>query len=198
MPQKKSTSKITNKKNNDSVIQIKITLVESNPQVWRRVLIPLHFTLQQLHEVIQITMGWQNSHLYSFDISGVEYGEDLEDINEEIKDAQKHKLSDILTDKKQFFYLYDFGDDWQHEIIIESILKKENNYNYPVCIAGQNACPPEDSGGIYNYQEILETLNNKNHEDHLEIITWLGGFFDPLTFDPNRINRDHLWMRDWD
>lgn len=185
-------------KNYKEILQIKISLMESNPLIWRRVLAPSDFTLKKFHDLIQIVMGWQNSHLHQFIV-----GDDLYSDNEpefedepEVKPTST-KLSKIISANKIFSYEYDFGDRWLHEIKIEKILPPEDSVHYPLCIGGENACPPEDCFGIDRYYKMLEDLNNPKNEEHLSTKTWLGGFFDPKSFDPNRINRDMLWMRRW-
>ena len=182
-----------------TILQIKVSLLESYPLIWRRVLIPSDFNLSQLHEVLQIVMGWQNKHLYRFDINGQEYGEHEAEFEDEIeiKSAPQFTLSDVAGKSERFVYSYDFGDDWQHEVVIEKSFKYDENYNYPICIGGENACPPEDCGGVPGYVEFLKHLLDEDDGDHLDTKAWIGGFFDPKTFDPNRINQDHLWQKKW-
>jgi hypothetical protein len=114
-----------------------------------------------------------------------------------LKRASDFSLSDALGRTDSFSYTYDFGDDWQHDLVIEKSFKWDENHSYPACIGGENACPPEDCGGIGGYYELLEKLRNPEDEEHLTMKQWIGGYFDPSTFDPNRINRDHLWTRKW-
>lgn len=182
-----------------TILQMKISLLESNPIIWRRFLIPTDFNLAQLHEVLQLVMGWQNKHLYRFDINSQEYGEHKAEFEDEteIKSAPQFTLSDIAGKSERFVYSYDFGDDWQHEVVIEKSFKYDENYNYPICIGGENACPPEDCGGISGYEEFLRHLLDEDDGDHLDTKAWVGGFFDPKSFDPNRINQDHLWQKKW-
>jgi len=182
-----------------TILQVKVNLVESNPLIWRRFLIPADFNLAQLHEVIQIVMGWQNKHLYRFEINDQEYGEHESEFEDEpeVKPASRFTLSDIANKAERFGYDYDFGDSWQHEVLIEKSFKYDETYTYPVCIGGENACPPEDSGGVPGYKEFLKHMLDEDDGDHLDTKKWVGGFFDPKTFDPNRINQDHLWQKKW-
>ncbi|MEI8026854.1 MAG: plasmid pRiA4b ORF-3 family protein [Pseudomonadota bacterium] len=182
----------------EGIFQLKIALSGSSPLIWRRVLVPSNFSLKKLHQVIQIVMGWQNSHLYLFLIDNVTYTEyelDFED-DSEVKPASI-KLSKVFTISSQFTYEYDFGDGWEHSVTLEKSLEFENTYSYPICIGGGNACPPEDCGGLRGYYNMLKEMKTPNDVEHESTKTWLGGFFDPSTFDPNRINRDMLWEKKW-
>ncbi|PIU00475.1 MAG: hypothetical protein COT74_05995 [Bdellovibrionales bacterium CG10_big_fil_rev_8_21_14_0_10_45_34] len=186
-------------KKSGTILQIKLNLLEAHIPIWRRVLLPASFNLQQLNEIFQMAMGWKNSHLYRFEINGEEYGDHEAEFEDEpeVKKAIHHTLSDIVGKTNRFLYFYDFGDNWQHEVLIEQNSKWDENYSYPVCIGGENACPPEDCGGSGGYEELLRQLADKNDEEHSSTKRWLGGFFDPRSFDPNRINHDHLWMKKW-
>ena len=188
-----ATSKKSSEISKQSILQLKISLLDSDPIVWRRFLVPANFTVFALHEVIQPVMGWQNSHLFNFEISGSRYGDPDSEPDENEKNAKHFKLCDVLKKVKNFQYVYDFGDDWQHEVVVEKVLKIEDNTNYPLCIGGENACPPEDCHGIHGYSEFLKVLKNPTHEDHEETKGWIGGYFDPTAFDPNIINREFLW-----
>jgi len=169
--------------------QFKIFLKEK-PEIWRRFLVNDSLTFEKLHLIIQIVMRWENYHLYEFNINGMKIGRLDEDDDYEIADSKKTKLSNCITSKiKKLIYIYDFGDSWEHEIILEKI----NNYKItvPVCLEGKNACPPEDCGGISGYEDILKIRRNKNHPDYKElIINWLGEDFDPEKFDIKQINKE--------
>lgn len=178
---------------------MKVSLSETTPLVWRRILVPAAFTLTQLHDVLQVVMGWKNSHMFQFEIAGETYGTgepEFED-ESEIKQADHYKLSDALASTDQFTYVYDFGDNWRHEVVVEKGFKWDENHAYPACIGGESACPPEDCGGISGYFDFLEKFRNPADEEHLSTRRWVGGFFDPSSFDTNRINQDHLWSREW-
>lgn len=186
-----------------SIYQLKITLIESKPEIWRRVLVPGKLNLGKLHQVFQLVMGWSNSHLHEFEIEGKRYinpDDDEDDFDPDYPRAfneKKVKLCDVANLIDVFEYRYDFGDGWRHYIKVEKILEVDEIYNYPVCIAGAGACPPEDCGGLGGYGELLEHVKNPKHEEHRSTMRWLGGQFDPNSFDPNRINRDALWVRRW-
>ncbi|MGK5086156.1 plasmid pRiA4b ORF-3 family protein [Bdellovibrionota bacterium FG-2] len=180
------------------VIQLKVSLRESDPLIWRRFIVPATMTLAKLHDVLQIVMGWQNSHLSRFEVNGVDYTDDEPEFKDEpeVKPLST-KISDIAEQAETFLYLYDYGDGWEHEITIEKISKKDDCLHYPICIGGENACPPEDCGGMGGYYEKLEEYADEDNEGHESTKMWLGGYFDSTTFDPNRINRDMLWEKKW-
>ena len=140
------------------IFQVKISLIDAHLPIWRRVLVPGLFNLKQFHEILQMAMGWDNKHMYNFEINGEEYGEHEAEFegDKEVKKAWHYPLSDIASKSNQFIYNYDYGDDWRHEVHIEKDLKWDENYNYPVCVGGENACPPEDCGGILGYEERLK------------------------------------------
>ena len=131
------------------VYQIKVTLKGSKPPIWRRMQVTSATTLAQLHQILQCVMGWEGYHLYRFDISGMEYGDPrmLEEMEGE--DARKVTLEGLVQGAKaKFLYEYDFGDSWDHELLVEKVLLSEAEKRYPVCLTGKRACPPEDCGGI--------------------------------------------------
>ena len=186
------------KNKSEEILQIKISLLESSPLIWGRVLVPANFSLKKFHQVIQIVMGWQNSHLYLFLADEVTYSEyELDFVDEPEAKPTTIKLSKVFKASNQIIYEYDFGDGWNHQVTLEKTLDQENAYTYPICIGGENACPPEDCGGIRGYYSMLEEMKNPYDGEHQSTKTWLGGFFDPYSFDPNRINRDMLWGRRW-
>jgi len=177
------------KKPTDTVYQFKITLLEIQPPIWRRIQVK-DGTLDKLHEYIQTAMGWTNSHLHQFKIGEQLYGDPMlmeENFEEmEYKDSTTTVLSDILpkTGKFRFVYEYDFGDGWEHEVLFEGCPKAEPGRKYPVCLEGQRACPPEDVGGTGGYEEFLKAVQDKNHEEREAMLEWDGGWFDPEEFDP--------------
>ncbi len=172
-----------------SIYQFKITLLHTEPPVWRQIQVQ-DCTLDTLHEYIQTAMGWTNSHLHQFHIRGQCYGnpdlldEGVEDI--EWVDSTKTSLSSILpkTGKRfSFQYEYDFGDGWEHEIVFEGRPPVDPNANYPLCLNGARACPPEDCGGVWGYADFVNAIRDKKHAAHKEMLNWFGGPFDPEAFD---------------
>ena len=190
---KKEACKHMAEQANGTVYQIKVTLRESKPLIWRRVQVPGNITLHKLHMILQSVMGWTNSHLYRFDIAGTQYSipDPVEDDFSELHfvDSRRSRLSKVVSlEKAGFTYEYDFGDSWNHEILVEKMLPPEPGVQYPVCLAGKRACPPEDCGGIYGYYECLEALKNPDDPDYADRLEWIGDY-DPDDFDPHRVNR---------
>jgi len=175
-----------------AIYQFKVTLKESHPPIWRRIQVP-DCTLGELHEVLQVVMDWGNSHLHQFIVNRKYFGEAThDDLDMEVEDEDGIGLSDIYTGKNtpRIIYEYDFGDGWQHEIILEKILEPEPRVTYPCCLEGARACPPEDVGGIWGYAEFLEAISDPNHEDHDEMVEWVGGEFDPEKFSVDEVNKE--------
>ena len=172
------------------ILQLKITLARTKPPIWRRIRVPESITLADLHTAIQIVMGWENSHLHEFEIKGTRYTEFEEDIQSGARDSRACRLEDLGLRRKnqKFRYIYDFGDDWLHEIVVESAGPGEPKEVLPVCIAGKRACPPEDSGGVFGFYRILEAISTPEHPDHDEISEWIDPDFDPLVFSKEVVN----------
>jgi hypothetical protein len=158
------------------VYAIKVTLLGTKPPIWRRFLTECNITLGQLHRTLQIVMGWSNSHLHQF-------------MMHKRKQTDGAKLRDLINlPGSKFLYEYDFGDGWQHELVLEEILKTEGPFQR-CCVAGARRCPPEDCGGPYGYRELLDALNNTSHPEHKFVCEWLGAGFDPQEFSVEEVNR---------
>jgi len=152
--------------------------------------VPSWITLAKLHHVLQAAMGWTNSHLHQFDIAGTQYGIPDEDYPEIMPgDERRVTLAACLgTSITAFGYEYDFGDSWEHAIQVERILPLDDTLHYPICIAGANACPPEDVGGTHGYLDFLQAIADRTHPEHADSLRWCGGAFDPAGFDLNSVN----------
>ena len=174
------------------VYQFKITLKESNPAIWRRIQVR-DCTLDQLHEHIQSAMGWFNCHLHQFDIKKELFADpELFDGEFEGVDSTRTMVSDVVpkTSKRfAFSYLYDFGDSWEHEILFEGIKPAESGSKYPLCLEGTRACPPEDVGGVWGFQNFMAAIKNPKHEEHESFLEWCGGKFSPDQFDPAKATK---------
>jgi hypothetical protein len=175
------------------IYQLKITLLDSRPPIWRRVQVAGDISLENLHWVIQHAMGWTNSHLHHFKVGktyyGTAYPDDFDDVTR-TKDERTVTLRKILSKPKaKFVYEYDFGDSWEHEVLLEKILPPEPGVRYPVCITGKRACPPEDCGGVWGYDSFLEAIQNPDHPEHDDMLEWVGESFDPEAFDLEAVNR---------
>lgn len=173
------------------IYQLRVSLDEIQPTIWRRLWVADTLTLAKLDRVIQAAMGWTNSHLHEFKIAGQRYGipdDEWPDDNPP-SDDRRSRIGPVLGDSvNEFSYLYDFGDHWQHTVKVEKLLKPNEINTWPTCLAGQNACPPEDVGGIGGYMEFLEAVRDPTHDEHIAMWRWSGGPFDPAGFDVNATN----------
>lgn len=152
-------------------------------------MVPGNFDLYKLHQVIQIAMGWTDSHLHQFVVDGDHFGIPSSEDYEPVKDERRVTLEKIAPSlKSKFIYEYDFGDSWTHHVVVEKILTPVPGETYPRCIAGKQACPPEDVGGVWGYEDFLESLRDPEHEEHESNMEWLGEEFDPEAFDPAEVN----------
>jgi hypothetical protein len=174
-----------------AIYQLKITLRGAKPPIWRRVQVPSDITLAKLHKIIQAAMGWYDCHLHEFEIDGQIYGEPMPDMDMfvEIKSDRTCRLHQFVTGEKyKFPYMYDMGDGWDHQILVEKLLSPDPAVRYPICIKGKRACPPEDCGGVWGYGEFLETIRDPQHPEHDEMLEWIGGDFDSEAFDLEATN----------
>ncbi len=174
-----------------TVYQIKVTLSGAKPPIWRRILVADMTTLSQLHTILQIVMGWENYHLHMFTINEQIYGDPEDDETGELgtKNETRCRLNQLVgREGFKFRYEYDFGDGWLHDLVVEKILPAEKGARYPACVAGKNACPPEDVGGIGGYAFFLEAISNPKHPEHNSYLEWIGGKFDPQRFDLDEVN----------
>jgi len=170
--------------------QLRVALKGSEPPIWRRFQLKRETTLFKLHKVLQIVMGWQNYHLHEFRIGNLSFGEPAPEEGSDFIDERAIKLTQIAPDLPlKFEYIYDFGDGWQHEVIIEKGVDKQAGVRYPVCIEGSRACPPEDVGGIGGYASFLKAIQNRRHPEHKQYLQWIGGRFDAGAFDLEAVNR---------
>lgn len=186
---------------NERFYLLEIQLVDIEPPIWRRFVVPAKITLDRLHDVIQIVMGWTDSHLYEF-IIGRKHYTDSPESKENGLECGRYRLGDLIKKKGRFFqYRYDFGDNWDHQLVLV-----EDRYFNPelkspaVCLDGKLACPPEDVGGLMGYFEFLEAVKDPKHENHKSCIEWSNGEHDIEKFDADAINRkldQYLrWSRD--
>jgi hypothetical protein len=174
-----------------TVHTIKVTLRGSRPPIWRRLEVASDSTLRHLHEVIQSTFGWEDYHMWVFDTATGRFG--VTDRELEVRSAASRRLDEVASKANdRLRYTYDFGDDWEHEIVVEAVTDPEPGMTYPRCLTGRRAGPPEDSGGVWGYEYLLEILADPAHEEHQERLEWLGldsaDQFNPGSFDANKIN----------
>jgi hypothetical protein len=176
------------------IIQLKVSLKHSNPLIWRRILVEGDMSFEDLHLVIQYAMGWENCHLYCFNFDGIRLSSSphvddgyLED--NKFEDASIIRIGSVLKEHdQQFLYEYDFGDSWIHDVTVEQFLNRDKKIIYPVCLAGEMNCPPEDCGGIPGYLNLLEVMSGPDSPEKDDIIDWLGSF-DPEEFNIDYTNR---------
>lgn len=171
-----------------SVFQLRITLEDVVPIVWRRLIVPGTVRLAKLHSMFQAAMGWTESHLHSFTIGDQRYGMCYDDFPEDEIDEKDVTVLRAIGAHRRFSYEYDFGDSWDHEIVVEDAARSPLGLKHAVCLAGENACPPEDCGGAGGYAHLLEPIGDPGHDDHDHLVEWLGGGFDPTAFDVVAVN----------
>jgi hypothetical protein len=178
-------------KSTDPIYQLKVTLRGSKPPIWRRLLVPGSCTLAELHGILQVSMGWYDSHLHLFTIGETDYSTPFPEDWPPVKDERRYRLKQVApSEKMKFLYVYDFGDGWEHEILVEKILPREHGGKYPLCIKGKLACPPDDVGGIGGYYFFLEAMSDPNHPEHDHYLEWWGTEFDPEEFSIEDVNLD--------
>jgi hypothetical protein len=172
-----------------SGFQIKVTLEGIRPPIWRRLVVNGDATLTQLHDVLQVAMGWQNCHLHGFRIGDARYGPaDHGGLDPGEIDESKVRVAEALTTHEQGTYEYDFGDSWEHQLVVEEAGVPITPRSVATCTAGKRSCPPEDCGGIWGYANLLEALADPTHEEHEELTDWIGEDFDPERFDIVAVN----------
>lgn len=189
----------------DQVYQFKVSLLGIKPPIWRRIQVRETHSFREMHFAIQNTMGWGNYHSYDFYVGNTcieadDGGFFIDDMWRDMPfhprrpitrtlPASKTKIKDFIKkEKENIIYIYDLGDRWEHSVVLEKILPGKEGIDYPICIAGKRACPPEDCGGVGGYYHLLEIIKNPNHEEYEETIEWLGGEFDPEHFDIDEVS----------
>jgi len=167
-----------------SVYQLKISLLDTAPSIWRRVLVDGASTLDHVHEVIQAAFGWWNYHLHEFQVGEARYGlPDPDGDWDPPRDERRARLDVVAREGSSFGYTYDFGDNWRHRIVVEEVLPASTDSTLPACVDGRRACPPEDCGGTGGYRDLLAILSDSSHPERDERIEWLAQSFDPELFD---------------
>jgi len=180
-----STTTATSAPQARQVHQLKVTLRSMTPPIWRRVVVDGGETLDHLHAVIQAAFGWWDAHLHDFDIDGTRYGIPDDDDWTPVKDERRISIDQAIGNRdRKIRYTYDFGDNWDHDIVLEKTMSASDVTTVPDCIGGRRACPPEDCGGPWGYRELLDILADPTHPEHQERVEWAGGEIDPSAFDP--------------
>jgi hypothetical protein len=158
--------------------------------------VPLHFNLRELHLVLQAAFGWMNAHMHEFEIGGLNFADELaqaerDDDDPKVFDEMEVRLRDFTREPGTVFrYVYDMGDNWIHTVRLENSLELEPAPKVARCVEGARARPPEDVGGVSGYQEFLEAVFDRSHEEHRAMLRWAGGHFGPQWFDLESTNKD--------
>lgn len=175
----------------DSVYQLKVTLLHSQPPIWRRFQVDSAVTLQRMHQILQVVMGWTDSHMHGFLVPQPgQRGARRQFLPIEEAEEKSTRLADLLRrPKDRVVYEYDFGDGWVHEIVLEEVVARSAAARYPIVLSGRGACPPDDVGGIAGYYHFLEAIKDPKHPDHEDMVEWGGEDFDPARFDIQSVNR---------
>lgn len=173
-----------------SIHQLKVTLRDVRPPIWRRLQVPSTISLGDLHFVLQAAIGWDDYHLHMFSAGGEIYSDDrVEDSwGDRPKDEVRARLDKVAPLGARLRYEYDFGDGWEHDIVIEKVLPPESGVTYPRCLTGRRACPPEDCGGPWGYARLLAAIADPEGTEDSELLEWVENDFDPYAFDPATVN----------
>ena len=171
------------------VYQMIVTLSGVKPPIWRRFQVRSDMTFYELHLALQAVMGWKNHHLYQFDVAAVELSDPVTAAEFGAENAEQIQLDRFLSrEAVSFLYEYDFCDNWRHEVVVEKLLPLASNGQYPLCLAGEGACPPENSGGVESYTTLLQAIADPAHPERAELLATISGRFDPEAFDAGEAN----------
>ena len=184
------------------IYQLKVTLRDTRPPIWRRLLVPAGLTLEVLHDVLQMAMGWYDSHLHEFSIGQKRFGKpDPEDgligLPTVGNERTAHLFRVLGKARAKAIYTYDFGDCWEHVIVVEKVLPPEPGVAYPICMGGKLQCPPEDCGGVPGYYNLLEAIRDPAHKEYEDMLDWVGGGYDPEAFSVDDVNRRLAPLQRW-
>ncbi|HEU5430432.1 MAG TPA: plasmid pRiA4b ORF-3 family protein [Thermomicrobiales bacterium] len=172
----------------ESIHQLKVTLNGLEPPIWRRIQMASDITMEDLHVVLQIAMGWEFEHLHQFSAKRQYIGD--ASMLDDVRDQSTTHLREVAPRKgSKFQYEYDMGDSWEHDIVGEAIQPPEPGAAYPVVLMGERACPPEDCGGVWDYADLIEIMADPKHESYEEMLDWPGGPLDPEKFDLAKVNK---------
>jgi len=184
------------------IYQIKVTLRDTRPPIWRRLLVPAGLTLDALHDVLQVAMGWDDSHMHEFRIGQRRFGKP--DPNDRLmgldpvgNERATHLYKVLGRVGAKATYTYDFGDGWEHVIVVEKVLPPDPAGHYPICVGGKLQGPPDDCGGVPGYYNLLEALRDPDHEEHEDLLDWVGGEFNPDAFSVDEVNQKLAPLQSW-
>ena len=184
------------------IYQLKVTLRYTRPPIWRRLLVPAGMTLEVLHDILQAAMGWYDSHLHEFSIGQNRFGkpdpqDDLMGLPAVVNESTAYLFMVLGKARAKAIYTYDFGDSWEHMIVVEKVLPPDPGVAYPICVGGKLQCPPEDCGGIPGYYNLLEAIRDPAHKEHEDMLDWVGGSYDPEAFSVDDVNRGLAHLQQW-
>ena len=184
------------------IYRIKVTLRDTRPPIWRRLLVPTGLTLDALHDVLQVAMGWDDSHMHEFRIGQRRFGKP--DPNDRLmgldpvgNERATHLYKVLGKVGAKATYTYDFGDGWEHVIVVEKVLPPDPAGHYPICVGGKLQGPPDDCGGVPGYYNLLEALRDPDHEEHEDLLDWVGGEFNPDAFSVDEVNQKLAPLQSW-
>jgi hypothetical protein len=166
-----------------SAFRLRVQLRDVNPVVWRRILVPGSIRMATLSPIPLAAMGWNNSHLHAFLIGAKRIGMCFDDYPEDEIDEKGVTVLQALREERRFVFEYDFGDGWEHDVVVEDLTRSHLGLKFAVCLDGENACPPDDVGGVNGYTKFLEAVTDPAHKEHGRMLEWADGPFDPAKFD---------------
>jgi hypothetical protein len=180
---------VARSRRSSEVLTLRVELAGTSPLVWRRVLVNASSTFEDLHDVLQLAMGWEDYHLHAFRVGDLRIGiaDDDDDDEAPLTDEASVSLGDVVGVGGRFVYEYDFGDCWEHDVEVEASDEVPRALERPVCVGGERACPLEDSGGVAGYEEFLLVLSDPDHNRHAEFVRRANGF-DPAAFSLATVN----------
>ena len=175
------------------IYQLKVTVLGTNPPIWRCVLAPSSLMLDKVHRMLQIVFGWEDCHMHEFSAGKRRFGKPDPDFGlmgrVQTESERRVSLAELLEKvRSKAIYTYDFGDGWDHQIVLEKILERDPALTYPLCMGGERNGPPEDCGGIPGYYNLLDAIQDPKHPDHDDLVEWVGEY-DPEAFSIDSVNR---------
>ena len=186
----KNKSSVTQRQTEPLIYEVQVTLTQIEPSIWRRFTVPASIHLDQFHEALLAVMGWFGGHLYEFRVRGESYG-DPDTLGDPAvaPDSAMMLAHAVHRRKGTFYYVYDWGDEWWHQIKLWDYRPMAPNETVPTLLDGARACPPEDVGGVWGYTEFLEAVQDPTHPEHDEMLNWVGEDWDPEHFDRALLQR---------
>ena len=180
-----------NRKPRQSIYQVKISLLDIHPPIWRRIQVPSLIPLHCLHDAFQVVFGWTDNHLHRFEKDGRCWTfPQYDEFNElDLIDERKTPIAQVLkSEGDSMVYLYDLGANWRHNVVLEKIVPVGDVVKTPICLGGKRCCPPENVGGLHRYHKFLEAISDATHRNYEHFIQWAGGHFRAEEFNLATVN----------